>query len=146
MWISQKNEECQGQTSDQSSPQSRSQEIVCLKQLSCFSFPKSARLRKPSDFQKLKRFGHQVRGCFICCQYHIEGSQLPRLGITVSKKYGKACKRNYFKRIVRESFRQLLPILPIGLSLNIFPLKKSCSISKKNVEEDIKRCFENFSC
>lgn len=29
-----------------------------------------------------------------------------RLGISVSKKFGKAVRRNYFKRIIRDEFRK----------------------------------------
>ncbi|ANH78727.1 Ribonuclease P protein component [Candidatus Chlamydia sanziniae] len=39
-------------------------------------------------------------------------SGICKLGITVSKKFGKAHLRNYFKRIVREAFRHIRHELP----------------------------------
>jgi ribonuclease P protein component len=41
----------------------------------------------------------------------------PRLGITVSKKVGKAVLRNQVKRWVRESYRRLSGLVPDGLDL-----------------------------
>ncbi len=44
-----------------------------------------------------------------------------RVGITVTKRYGKAHERNRFKRIVREAYRQCHQKLPQGIDLNIKP-------------------------
>jgi ribonuclease P protein component len=41
----------------------------------------------------------------------------PRLGITVSKKVGKAVVRNLVKRWVRESYRRMSGLVPGGLDL-----------------------------
>jgi ribonuclease P protein component len=45
------------------------------------------------------------------------GSARARLGITVSKKVGKAVVRNQVKRWVRESYRRLSSLVPDGLDL-----------------------------
>jgi ribonuclease P protein component len=46
-----------------------------------------------------------------------DGPRQPRLGITVSKKVGKAVVRNQVKRWVRESYRRLSGLVPPGLDL-----------------------------
>lgn len=44
-----------------------------------------------------------------------------RLGITVTKKYGRAHKRNRFKRIIREAYRLKKHSLCVGYDLNVRP-------------------------
>ncbi|MBN1591578.1 MAG: ribonuclease P protein component [Pirellulales bacterium] len=44
-----------------------------------------------------------------------------RLGLSVSRKFGKATVRNRFKRLVRESFRLTYTQLPQGVDLVVIP-------------------------
>ena len=123
MWIQEKNENRQGQTSDQPAQTSRQKKAVRL------TLPKSARLRKKIDYQRLARKARRLGGATLFFFYTKEGAELPRLGITVSRKYGKAFARNRFKRVVREAFRQITPQLPRGLSVNVSPLDPKISPS-----------------
>lgn len=137
MWISQEDENSQGQTGDQPPPPIPQEKALCIN----FSFPKTARLCKKADYQRLQRVGRKFSGKVVFCNCRIGGNYPPRLGVTVSKKYGKAVRRNYFKRIVRESFRLLSPTLPRGFELNVAPLSKTSLISLKNVAEDIREAI-----
>ncbi len=77
------------------------------------TLPKKARLLKRKQFLYVTRTGSYCRGSQV--SFHVALTRYPfscRLGITVSKKFGKANERNYFKRLVREAFRHVRHELP----------------------------------
>ncbi|SGA10401.1 ribonuclease P [Chlamydia abortus] len=77
------------------------------------TLPKRARVLKRRQFLYISRAGSRCQGSQVI--FHVAPSKYPgccKLGITVSKKFGKANKRNYFKRIVREAFRLKRHSLP----------------------------------
>jgi ribonuclease P protein component len=83
------------------------------------SFPPSARLHTPGEFQRMLRDGKRSHGRYF--RLHVMAPapsadvSESRLGITVSKRVSKrAVERNRIKRIVRESFRHSRVRLPPG--------------------------------
>lgn len=87
------------------------------------SFPKSARLRKGEEFRRCIRYGRHLNGALLSLSYRSRSKRTPpRLGITVSRRYGKAVDRNRMKRQMRELFRTHRPLLPPGYDLLIRPL------------------------
>ena len=93
-------------------------------------------LKERSQFKKVYRYGVRFVGKSSFITYLDADVSESRLGLTVTKKYGNAVKRNRFKRLAREAFRTLdMPpmlynISPRGLCV---PLK--CS----HLIEDLKR-------
>lgn len=100
------------------------------------SFPQCLRLRRRRDFLRVQRSGakHHTRFFLVfvapsalrrqgtvltASEAAVMVSGLPgtRLGITVTRKVGKAVKRNRIKRLVREAFRRERNALPAGLDL-----------------------------
>jgi ribonuclease P protein component len=79
-----------------------------LKLQSVRTFPKRLRLRKRKQFLYVQHKGIRVHTstCFAYIVKHNE--ERVRLGITVSKKVGKAHQRNRIKRLMREAFRHSL--------------------------------------
>lgn len=85
-------------------------------------FPKGIRLLKRSDYRKFYKSSDRLFGNLIVIDIKKTNDiEKTRMGLTVSKKYGKAHKRNRFKRVVREAFRQIYDDLPKSLDINIFP-------------------------
>jgi len=76
--------------------------------------------------------------------YTLEPSHPSRLGITITKKWGKAHDRNRFKRVVREGFRMLYPELQSGLILNVHPRDGYQNLSLQEVLAELKRLSTSF--
>lgn len=87
-------------------------------------FPKSARILTSSHYQFLRKHSERLFGKQIIMDIRQGNSKDPRLGLTVSKKFGKAHERNRFKRIVREAFREIYSTLPSDLEMNVSPRTK----------------------
>lgn len=71
------------------------------------SFGREHRLTLRRDFERVYREGVLLKNdCFrVYALFRGEGER-PRLGLSVSKKLGKAVRRNRMKRWVREWFRR----------------------------------------
>ncbi len=86
-----------------------------------FGFPKSVRLLKPTEFDRvMQRRYSEADGLVIL--YAARGPcSATRLGLIVSRKCGNAVVRNRWKRSLREAFRLVLHELPTGLDLVVLP-------------------------
>jgi ribonuclease P protein component len=99
-------------------------------------------LLKRHQFQ---RFANQKGACAIGQSIIVENrtnhTLNTRLGITVTKRFGKSHDRNRFKRIVREAFRKSLAKLPKGLDFNIKPRLTAKQASSDQIQQDLLQLF-----
>lgn len=102
------------------------------------NFPKSARLRNRCEFLKVTSNSQRYFGQFIVIDLGLSCSRQSRLGITVTKKYGNSCKRNRFKRIVREAFRLCRSQLPEGRDIHIRPRTKIYQATSIDIGKEMK--------
>ncbi len=75
---------------------------------------KAERLRKRPEFLRTQRQGMRRAGRHFIVYGRPNGRAWSRLGVTASRKVGKATVRNWWKRRVREVFRCNKAVVPAG--------------------------------
>jgi ribonuclease P protein component len=70
-------------------------------------YPKPARLRRAPEFRRVVRDGLVCPGAEAVVRTLPRGEGIPRLGIATPRRYGGAVRRNRFRRLVREAFRDV---------------------------------------
>ena len=75
------------------------------------------RLRKGADFQRVRALKQSWAHPLLVLYAAPNDLDVTRVGISVSKRIGKAVTRNRVKRRIREAVRPLLPNLPPGRDL-----------------------------
>ena len=77
------------------------------------SFLRSRRLLRRADFQRVYRDGWRVHGpLFTLHVIRTAAGAGPRVGLTASRKVGKAVARNRVKRLLREAVRRAWALFP----------------------------------
>lgn len=110
-------------------------------------FSKDSRLLKRRDFEKISRqvskIGYRRAGKAVIVDLLIRSnSSKSRLGITVTKKFGKAHDRNRFKRLVREGFRSLQFSRSIDLVVKPRGVQKELKL--QDILEDLQELLREF--
>lgn len=112
-----------------------------------YPFPKQRRLVKRHEYERVCRSKHKVVGQWLFIA--VAPTQFSfRLGVTVTKKFGKAHERNRFKRLVKEAFRGCYNETAFKGDIVISPqLKKSAQIKSLGLSQvalDLKHCLGNL--
>lgn len=103
------------------------------------SFPKTIRLRKRHQYQSMMSMTQRHVGQWLMVDARTNKLEYGRLGITVTRKYGKAHDRNRFKRLVREAYRHCQHQLISGHDFNIRPRSAAKGAQMKDVLHEILR-------
>lgn len=105
------------------------------------AFPKSMRLLKKQQFAKVKTLGKNRYGKFIIINAYRDPlhTHSLKLGITATRKFGKAHIRNLFKRRVREAFRLIdhNSYLPMHFDVRPTLLGKNAKFS--DIRQDLEK-------
>ena len=104
------------------------------------TFPKTARLRKRTEFLQLASAKHKttVRGFLVV--WGENDLQTARMGITASKKIGCAVVRNRIKRYLREFFRHNR-LGMIAVDINVIPRRESAQMMYPDIVRELNRAF-----
>ena len=104
--------------------------------------PRTRRLRKRADFQRIYRNGTRVVGRFVVLFVETGPLGQGRLGITASRKIGPAVTRNRCKRRIRELFRLNRTLLFRGDFDMVVNARQGCAeASWQEILRDYTQCL-----
>ena len=107
------------------------------------TYPPTARLRKRSDFLRLKDAAQKVASRGILVVWQANNLAHARLGVTVSKKVGCAVTRNRVKRFVRETFRNNRLLLP-AVDLNVIARSEAATMDFHGLQQELLKAFRHI--
>jgi ribonuclease P protein component len=86
-----------------------------------FRFRPHEHLRRPADFKLVYDRRRSAADEWIIVYVRENGLPHLRLGMSVSRKFGSAVKRNRVRRLYREAFRLTKHAMPVGLDIVVIP-------------------------
>jgi len=101
---------------------------------------KIRRLRRSSEYQRTRREGQIFHTAHFIVIIN-PGRDVSRLGITVSRKIGKAVCRNRLKRWLRELFRQRYKLFSRATDISIVAKRHAGQLSHCQVDQEILTVF-----
>jgi ribonuclease P protein component len=110
-------------------------------------FPRTARLLKHSDFERVYRQGRRHFSPHMTVFYLVQPDEsLPprsaRVGFTVGRQLGGAVERNRIKRRLREAVRLRRGLLESAVDVVINPKKSVLNLEFAALLEEISRAFD----
>lgn len=105
---------------------------------------KTIMIKKNYEFKILFSKGKFYHGEFIHMYIKQTNQDINKFGIAVSKKQGKAVKRNYIKRLIRENYKNFESSIKTGTNILIVINKNKDikDISFKDIEENFLRTLK----
>lgn len=97
-------------------------------------------MRARQEYQRIAS-GFRKTGHYCLFVYRFDHRYPTRVGITVTKKNGKAHVRNRLKRVIREAFRLCRHLLPSGLQMHVRPKLLNEKTSTHEVQAEMLRLF-----
>jgi ribonuclease P protein component len=78
-------------------------------------------LRRPADFEAVYDRRRSAADGTMVVYVRENGLKHSRIGLSVSKKFGSAVRRNRIRRLMREAYRLVKEELPSGFDLVLIP-------------------------
>jgi ribonuclease P protein component len=99
-------------------------------------FPKANRILKRGDFRRVYDEGRKIQARYFTAFVLPNSGEQARLGITATRKIGKAVRRNRARRLVREAFRKNKWLVKPGVDIVINVKQSLTEASYQDLEAD----------
>ncbi len=105
---------------------------------------RAERLRRRKDYERVYREGKRLNLSYLKIVLAPNTLGYCRLGLSVSRKFGKAVKRNRAKRILREVFRRHKGIFPPSHDIIFMPKQAFLEQPQDKIIEDLQKIFQIY--
>ena len=95
------------------------------------------RIKSADEFNDIIKTGTKIYSPFFIIYYKEKKLDNPRFGITQAKKFGKAYKRNRYRRILREIIRTNIKVFKNQYDYIIIIMKKCDTLDFKQIEDNL---------
>ena len=95
------------------------------------------RIKSADEFNDIIKAGTKIYSPFFIIYYKEKKFDNPRFGITQAKKFGKAYKRNRYRRILREIIRNNIKVFKNEYDYIIIIMKKCDTLDFKQIEDNL---------
>ena len=95
------------------------------------------RIKSADEFNDIIKTGTKIYSPFFIIYYKEKKLDNPRFGITQAKKFGKAYKRNRYRRILREIIRTNIKVFKNEYDYIIIIMKKCDTLDIKQIEDNL---------
>lgn len=95
------------------------------------------RIKSADEFNDIIKTGTKIYSPFFIIYYKEKKLDNPRFGITQAKKFGKAYKRNRYRRILREIIRTNIKVFKNEYDYIIIIMKKCDALNFKQIEDNL---------
>jgi len=102
------------------------------------------RLRRRREFDRVYQKGKRLYLPYLKVLLLPNDLGYARLGLSVSRKFGKAVKRNRAKRILREIFRRHKELFPASHDVVLAPRTEILNKRQEEILADLQKLFEKY--
>jgi ribonuclease P protein component len=120
-------------------------ELYAGYRLGVYAFKKTDRIRKRPEFVFISKSGKKIQNRQFIIVYSPSRFNQSRIGITVTKRIGKAVRRNRIKRLVREYYRHNRHRLKGFWDINVIAKNEAAELNSKQIFLSLEDLFETLT-